>query len=127
MYPNIILTNRLQPSSMVNETDCAACDFNRPGSDDNINRVIFMNSTSRFLQFFFGFIRSDADCKRVMDWMWRGEMLPASKSEYQRIQQQLETEKFPPLFPNGPTRAFHELSKEDQAAYEKKRLNDYCR
>lgn len=31
MYPNIILTNRLQPSSMVNETDCAACDFNKPG------------------------------------------------------------------------------------------------
>lgn len=84
---------------MVNETDCAACDFNKP----------------------------DAKCKRVMDWMWRGEMLPASKNEYQRIQQQLETEKFPPLFPNGPTRAFHELSKEDQAAYEKKRLSDYCR
>lgn len=70
---------------------------------------------------------TDADCKRVMDWSWRGEMLPASKNEYQRIQQQLETEKFPPLFPNGPSRAFHELSKEDQAAYEKKRLNDYCR
>lgn len=70
---------------------------------------------------------TDADCKRVMDWMWRGEMLPATKNEYQRIQQQLETEKFPPLFPNGPSRAFHELSKEDQAAYEKKRLNDYCR
>lgn len=34
MYPNIILTNRLQPSSMVNETDCAACDFNRPGKSD---------------------------------------------------------------------------------------------
>lgn len=99
MYPNIILTNRLQPSSMVNETDCAACDYNKP----------------------------DAKCKRVMDWMWRGEMLPATKNEYQRIQQQLETEKFPPLFPNGPNRAFHELSKEDQAAYEKKRLNDYCR
>lgn len=31
MYPNIILTNRLQPSSMVCETDCAACDFNKPG------------------------------------------------------------------------------------------------
>lgn len=99
MYPNIILTNRLQPSSMVTETDCAACDFNKP----------------------------DAQCKRVMEWLWRGEMLPASKNEYQRIQQQLETEKFPPLFPNGPNRAFHELSKEDQAAYEKKRLNDYCR
>lgn len=99
MYPNIILTNRLQPSSMVSETDCAACDFNKP----------------------------DAQCKRVMEWLWRGEMLPASKNEYQRIQQQLETEKFPPLFPNGPNRAFHELSKEDQAAYEKKRLHDYCR
>lgn len=99
MYPNIILTNRLQPSSMVNESDCAACSFNKPG----------------------------ALCKREMDWMWRGEMLPASKNEFQRIQQQLETEKFPPLFPNGPNRAFHELSKEDQAAYEKKRLSDYCR
>lgn len=99
MYPNIILTNRLQPSAMVSETDCAACDFNKPG----------------------------AVCKREMEWLWRGEMLPASKNEFQRIQQQLETEKFPPLFPNGPSRAFHELSKEDQAAYEKKRLTDYSR
>lgn len=99
MYPNIILTNRLQPSSMISETDCAACDFNKP----------------------------DARCKRNMEWMWRGEMLPASRNEFQRIQQQLETEKFPPLFPGGPMRAFHELSKEDQANYEKKRLADYCR
>ncbi|XP_033149828.1 DNA polymerase epsilon catalytic subunit A [Drosophila busckii] len=99
MYPNIILTNRLQPSAMVSERDCAACDFNKPG----------------------------VRCKRSMDWLWRGEMLPASRNEFQRIQQQLETEKFPSLFPGGPTRAFHELSKEDQAAYEKKRLSDYCR
>jgi DNA polymerase epsilon subunit 1 len=99
MYPNIILTNRLQPSAMVTEQDCAACDFNKP----------------------------DAMCKRRMDWLWRGEMLPATRSEFQRIQQQLETEKFPPLFPNGPHRAFHELSKEDRAAIEKKRLSDYCR
>ncbi|KAL9693094.1 hypothetical protein quinque_012379 [Culex quinquefasciatus] len=99
MYPNIILTNRLQPSSMISETDCAACDFNKP----------------------------DARCKRDMEWMWRGEMLPATRNEFQRIQQQLETEKFPPLFPGGPPRAFHELSKEDQANYEKKRLSDYCR
>lgn len=45
MYPNIILTNRLQPSAMVNEFDCAACDYNKPG----------------------------ALCKREMKWMWRGE------------------------------------------------------
>uniref|UniRef100_A0A182REB1 DNA polymerase epsilon catalytic subunit n=1 Tax=Anopheles funestus TaxID=62324 RepID=A0A182REB1_ANOFN len=99
MYPNIILTNRLQPSSMVSDADCAACDYNKPG----------------------------ARCKRDMEWLWRGEMLPASRNEFQRIQQQLETEKFPPLFPGGPQRAFHELSREDQANYEKKRLSDYCR
>jgi hypothetical protein len=45
MYPNIILTNRLQPSAMVDETTCAACDFNRIG----------------------------ATCQRSMAWMWRGE------------------------------------------------------
>lgn len=99
MYPNIILTNRLQPSAMVNTGICAVCDYNRPG----------------------------ADCQRHMEWMWRGDYLPATRSEYQRIQQQLETEKFPPLHPGGPTRAFHALPKEDQAAYEKKRLADYCR
>lgn len=45
MYPNIILTNRLQPSAMVNETICASCDFNKP----------------------------NALCQRKMEWMWRGE------------------------------------------------------
>lgn len=45
MYPNIILTNRLQPSAMVDETVCAACDYNKPG----------------------------ALCQRNMKWMWRGE------------------------------------------------------
>ncbi|XP_045485974.1 DNA polymerase epsilon catalytic subunit 1 [Pieris rapae] len=99
MYPNIILTNRLQPSAMVCPSVCAVCDYNRPG----------------------------ADCQRHMDWMWRGEYLPATRSEYQRIQQQLETEKFPPLNPGGPPRAFHSLPKEEQAAYEKRRLADYCK
>lgn len=28
MYPNIILTNRLQPHAIVNNSICAACDFN---------------------------------------------------------------------------------------------------
>lgn len=45
MYPNIILTNRLQPSAMVDETICAACDYNKPG----------------------------ALCQRNMQWMWRGD------------------------------------------------------
>ncbi|XP_064102350.1 DNA polymerase epsilon catalytic subunit A-like [Macrobrachium nipponense] len=99
MYPNIILTNRLQPSAMVDETVCAACDFNKPG----------------------------ATCQRKMSWIWRGDVIPASRSEYQRIQQQLETERFPPLFPGGPNRAYHQLNREEQAAVEKKRLQEYCR
>ncbi|MEE6511690.1 hypothetical protein FKM82_018375 [Ascaphus truei] len=99
MYPNIILTNRLQPSAMVDEATCAACDFNKPG----------------------------ANCQRRMTWQWRGEFMPASRSEYHRIQQQLESEKFPALWPGKPPRAFHELNREEQAKYEKKRLADYCR
>ncbi|XP_067207203.1 DNA polymerase epsilon catalytic subunit 1 isoform X2 [Linepithema humile] len=99
MYPNIILTNRLQPSAIVNEMDCAVCDYNKP----------------------------DALCQRKMKWMWRGEYLAASLGEYQRIKQQLETEKFPPQFPGGPKRAFHKLTTKEQAAFQKNRLTEYCK
>lgn len=54
-------------------------------------------------------------------------LVPAGRSEFQRIQQQLETEKFPSMFPGGPPRAFHQLPREEQAAIEKKRLSEYCR
>jgi DNA polymerase epsilon subunit 1 len=64
MYPNIILTNRLQPPAMVDEATCASCDFNREGSD----------------------------CQRVMEWAWRGELSPANKSEFDTIKVQLESE-----------------------------------
>lgn len=53
--------------------------------------------------------------------------MPASRSEFQRIQQQLEMEKFPPLVPGGPPRVFHEMNREEKAAIEKKRLAEYCR
>uniref|UniRef100_A0A7I4XU50 DNA polymerase epsilon catalytic subunit n=1 Tax=Haemonchus contortus TaxID=6289 RepID=A0A7I4XU50_HAECO len=66
MYPNIILTNRLQPCAMVNEEICMACSYNRP----------------------------DAKCKRVMSWEWRGELTPATRGELQQIIQQLEGETF---------------------------------
>lgn len=53
--------------------------------------------------------------------------MPASRSEFVRIQQQLETEKFPPSAPGGQPRAFHQLTREEAAAIEKKRLSEYCR
>ncbi|XP_060536886.1 DNA polymerase epsilon catalytic subunit 1 [Cylas formicarius] len=99
MYPNIILTNRLQPCAIVNETICAACDFNKPG----------------------------AACQRNMTWTMREEYLPANRNEYQRIQQQLELEKFPSVLPGGPPRSYHQLSRQEQADLEKKRLQIYCR
>lgn len=53
--------------------------------------------------------------------------MPATRNEYHRIQQQLEREKFPPQIPGGSQRAFHQLSKQEQAELEKKRLSAYCR
>uniref|UniRef100_A0A0K0CTA2 DNA polymerase epsilon catalytic subunit n=1 Tax=Angiostrongylus cantonensis TaxID=6313 RepID=A0A0K0CTA2_ANGCA len=94
MYPNIILTNRLQPCAVVNEEICMACSYNRP----------------------------DAKCKRVMDWEWRGELVPASRGELQQIIQQLEGETF-----GKPPRAFHQLEKKERQSIEKKRIQDYSR
>lgn len=45
MYPNIILTNRLQPGSLVSKSDCAACDFNR--KENNCKRPMKVISSYR--------------------------------------------------------------------------------
>lgn len=99
MYPNIMTTNRLQPDSMVQESDCAACDFNRPGKS----------------------------CDRRMPWSWRGEFLPAKKNEYNMVRHALEHERFPGSFPKSPVRSFHDLTKDEQAAMIKKRLQEYSK
>jgi DNA polymerase epsilon subunit 1 len=97
MYPNIMTTNRLQPDSMVEESDCAACDFNRPGKT----------------------------CDRRLPWSWRGEYLPAHKNEYNMIRHSLENERFPGKKPGGLARTFQDLSVDEQASHVKKRLQDY--
>jgi DNA polymerase epsilon subunit 1 len=99
MYPNIMTTNRLQPDSMKEEADCAACDFNRPGKT----------------------------CDRRMPWSWRGEFLPAKRDEYNMIRNVLENERFPGRFPNSPARTFQELSLDEQTAHVKKRMQDYSK
>lgn len=66
MYPNIILSNRLQPTAIVNETICSACLYNNPE-----NR-----------------------CKRVLSWEWRGELYPLKKGEYEGVKAQLTQESF---------------------------------
>ncbi len=99
MYPNIMTTNRLQPDSMIEEADCAACDFNRPGKT----------------------------CDRRMPWSWRGEFLPAQKNEYNMVRHALENERFPARHPNSPARNFQDLSVEEQAGLVKKRLTEYSK
>lgn len=93
MYPNIILTNRLQPSAIVDDAICAACDFNQ----------------------------SKNKCKRKMNWVWRGDYNPATKSEYDRTKDQLSRE----TFEDG--KSFHELSESEQASKIAKRLKEYSK
>lgn len=63
MYPNIILTNRLQPHAVVTPAQCAACDFN-----------------------------GMSECQRDMEWTWRGEFYPASRGEAEMIQRRTAQE-----------------------------------
>ena len=98
MYPNIMTTNRLQPDSMIEEKDCAACDFNRPGKT----------------------------CDRRLPWSWRGEFLPARRDEYNMIRNTLENERFPGTR-GGPSRRFQDLPQDEQASMVKKRLQDYSK
>ena len=78
------------------------------------DKVSHISSLSRF--------PPGATCQRSMSWMWRGEFLPASRSEFHRIQQQLENERFPNPDKSNEPLSFHKLSKEEQANQEKKRL-----
>ncbi|GAA5880821.1 hypothetical protein JCM16303_005131 [Sporobolomyces ruberrimus] len=97
MYPNIMLSNRLQPDSVVTEADCAACDYNRPGKQ----------------------------CQRKMKWAWRGEYFPAALGEFKMVRNALEQESFPPKWPGKPERRFNDLSPSEQTALLHKRLGDY--
>ena len=99
MYPNIMLSNRLQPDSMVDEATCAVCDYNRPGKT----------------------------CDRRLNWAWRGEFFPAHRDEYNMIKNALNQEMFPPKRAGGPQRPFQELSEAEQTALLHKRLGDYSR
>ncbi|WVW81918.1 DNA polymerase epsilon catalytic subunit A [Kwoniella bestiolae CBS 10118] len=99
MYPNIMLSNRLQPDSMKDEAACAVCDYNRP----------------------------DKTCDRRLEWAWRGEYFPAKRDEVNMVRYALEQETFPPKMPNGPRRRFIDLAPGDQSALIHKRLGDYSR
>ncbi|TFJ85676.1 hypothetical protein NSK_003184 [Nannochloropsis salina CCMP1776] len=91
MYPNIILTNRLQPCSIVDQSDCAACDFNQEKNQ----------------------------CKRPMKWVWRGDHLPATRSDFEQVQVQLAYER------TSTGEAYHALDRAEQTRKLRERLKLY--
>ena len=98
MYPNIILTNRLQPSAIVDDATCASCDFNQARNN----------------------------CKRRMQWVWRGDYNPATRGEYDRTRDQLARETTA-VTGDGTGRAFHELNVREQAKAVSDRLKLYSK
>lgn len=99
MYPNIMLSNRLQPDSMIDESVCAVCDYNH----------------------------EQEKCARVLEWAWRGEFFPAQRDEFNMIKHALHQEEFPAKYTNGPKRKFTDLAAAEQTALIHKRLGDYSR
>lgn len=99
MYPNIMLSNRLQPDSVVDEGTCASCDYNRPGMM----------------------------CDKRMKWAWRGEYFPAKRDEINMIQHALDMETFPAKEAGGKPRRFAELSPAEQSALLQRRLAEYSK
>lgn len=97
MYPNIILTNRLQPFAISNPETCAACLYNR----------------------------AENNCKRKLRWVWRGDYIPTTRSDCAYIKAQLESERI--TLPGGKTAAFTDLIESQQAEKLKARLKDYSR
>ncbi|KAG9307161.1 hypothetical protein G9A89_016989 [Geosiphon pyriformis] len=66
MYPNIILTNRLQPDAIMSIASNAPCAFKVDGKS----------------------------CDRYMEWTWRGEVFTANRAEVEHCRRLLEQEIF---------------------------------
>ena len=96
MYPNIILTNRLQPVAIVDEQKCAGCIYNR----------------------------EENNCKRFLNWKWKGELFPLTRSEYENLKNQYE---FELLNSTDLRENIVELTVEEHRIKFIKRIKDYCK
>lgn len=68
MYPNIILTNRLQPTAIVNERVCSNCLFNEPRNN----------------------------CKRILGWEWKAQYYPINKIDLEKLRMEVEAMQLKP-------------------------------
>lgn len=99
MYPNIILSNRLQPSAIVDETICASC----------------MHNTSR------------SKCKRSLPWIYKSEVYASNRSEYNNLKRTIMNEKFPDPKNSSVLIPYIELPREKQNDLLKARISEYSR
>ena len=97
MYPNIILTNKLQPVGVVNDEICAKCLYNK---DMKL-------------------------CKKKMYWRWRGELFPLTRHEYESVKKQLEFELYNNENKNENNEV-EDVSYEDFKKLLLKRVKTYC-
>lgn len=65
MYPNIILSNRLQPSAITCKERCASCPYRS----------------------------EESNCLRAMTWRWRGEYFPLKRQEFDHLRSQYQQDK----------------------------------
>ena len=93
MYPNIILTNKLQPVAITNDQRCAKCLYNK-----------------------------EKDCKREMEWKWRGELFPLTRSEFELLKHQFEFE----LLNSVDDNEIEDLNVNDYYKKLIKRIKTYC-
>lgn len=100
MYPNIILTNRMQPISVVNEDICIRCDYN-----DEKNQ-----------------------CKKKMKWISRVDYIPPGQNEIDMIRNQLENETFS-MWENEKVNKinYKDLPEYKKNAILKERVQEYSR
>ena len=98
MYPNIILTNKLQPVGVVNDEICAKCLYNKD------------------MKY----------CKKKMFWRWRGELFPLTRHEYESVKKQLEFELYNNDNKNENNESMEDISIEEFKKRLLKRIKTYC-
>eukprot|EP00924_Labyrinthula_sp_SR-Ha-C_P002487 maker-scaffold_16-snap-gene-6.20-mRNA-1 protein AED:0.04 eAED:0.04 QI:0/0/0/1/1/1/3/0/2111 len=102
MYPNIILTNRLQPSSIVAENTCNKCRYSSGGCNIQGEKGNGSNM-----------------CQRKLDWVWRGDIMSIKKNELENLKNQLMAEKI-------ENKLYKHLARADQTKILRSRLKQYC-
>lgn len=96
MYPNVILSQRLQPYAIVKESDCHTCVYGD----------------------------AQSQCQRTLEWNWKGERYTLDRSDINAIDNQLKVELHDRREPDGSVSrvTWFKLSPLEQSMIRKARL-----